>query len=74
MKQDGIGLLRLIWEVMCDVEKQLQDTWVLVQADKAIYTFYQKPDMPNGEYLKLFNSQVMVLETLGGPLTIHPSW
>ena len=28
--------------------------------------------MPNNEYLKLFNARVIVLETLGGPLPIHP--
>ena len=28
--------------------------------------------MPNNKYLKLFNAQVIVFETLGGPLPIHP--
>ena len=55
-KQDGIGLLGLIREVMCGVEKHLQSTWALVQANKALYTFWQATNMPNDEYLKLFNS------------------
>ena len=61
MKQDCIGILGLIWEVMCAIEKHLQDTWLLVQADKALHTFWQKPDMTDDEYLKLFNSRVTAL-------------
>ena len=37
-KQDGIRLLELIQEVMCGVEKYLQNTWALVQAGKALHT------------------------------------
>ena len=70
-KQDGIGLLRLIREVICSVEKHPQDTRVLVIVDKALHTFYERPDVPNDKYIKLFNSHVMVLETLGGPLPFH---
>jgi hypothetical protein len=69
--QDGIGLLGLIREVMCGVEKHLQSTWALVQANKALYTFWQQSNMPNDEYLKLFNSRVTVLETLGGRVPVH---
>ena len=72
MKQDDIGLLRLIREVMCGVEKHPQDTCALVIADNALHTFWKKPDMPNNEYLKLYNTRVTVLETLGGTLPIHP--
>ena len=39
-KQDGIGLLGLIREVMHGVEKHLQNTWALVQANKALQTFW----------------------------------
>ena len=28
--------------------------------------------VPNDKYVKLFNSRATVLETLGGPLPIHP--
>ena len=47
MKQDGIGLLGLIREVMCGVEKHLQNTWALVQASKSLYTFWQTVTMPS---------------------------
>ena len=57
---------------MCGVEKHLQDTLVLFIADKAPHTFYQWLDVANGEYIKIFNSCVIVLDTLGGPLPIHP--
>ena len=71
MKQDGIGLLGLIREVMCWVEKHLQNTWALVQASKSLHMFWQSTTMPNDEYLTLFNARVTVLETLGGTLTVH---
>ena len=70
-KQNGIRLLRLIQEVVGGVEKHIQDTWALVIADKALHAFYQWPYMPNNEYIKLSNSRVTVLETLGVPLPIH---
>ena len=44
----------------------------LVLAGKAMHMFYQQLDVANGDYTKLFNSPVMVLEILGGPLPIHP--
>ena len=64
-KQDGIGLPMLIWEIMCGVEKHLQDTWALVQGDKALHTFWKGTAMPNDEYLKLFNARVTVFWGLG---------
>ena len=70
MKQD-VGLLGLIREIICSVEKHLQHTCALVQEDKALHTFWQGVIMPNDEYLKLFNAQVTALGTLGGPLQIH---
>ena len=70
MKQDGIGLLGLIREVMRGVKKHLQNTWALSQTSKSLHTFWQQPTMPNDEYLKLFNTRVTVLETLGGTLPI----
>ena len=45
---------------MRGIKKHLQNTWA-------------PANMPNNEYLKLFNAQVTVLETLGGPLPIHPA-
>ena len=70
-KQDGIGLLGLIRGSMCGVKKHLHNTWALVQACKALHTFWQGPTMPNDEYLKLFNARVIVLETLRSPLPIR---
>ena len=70
-KQDGIRLLGLIREIMYSVKKHLKNTWALVQAEKVLQMFWQKPDMPNDEYFKLSNARVTVLEILGGPLPIH---
>ena len=40
-KQDDIGLLGLIQEIMCGVKKHLQGTWALVQADKALQCLFK---------------------------------
>ena len=61
----------MIREVVYDVEKHLQDIWVLAVADKAPLMFYQWTEVPNGEHIKFFTSCVTVLDTLQGPLPIH---
>ena len=45
----------------------------MVMAGKALHTCWQSSNMPNDEYLKHFNTRFTVLETLGGPLQIHPA-
>ena len=70
-KQDGIGLLALNREVMRWVKRHVQNTRTLVQANKALHTFWQVPTVSNDEYLKLFNARVTVLETLGGRLPMQ---
>ena len=44
----------------------------MVKADKCIYTLWQSIHITNDDYLKLFDSQVTVLETFGGGVPKHP--
>ena len=70
-KQNGIGLLGLIQEVMCGVEQHLQMTWVTVKVNRSLFTLWQRNSLTNDNYLKLFGSQVTVLTTCRGKLLLH---
>ena len=70
--QDGIALHGLIRAVMCGVEEHLQDTWVMAKADRALFSFWQRPGVSTDEYATQFDAFVTVIDKIGGTIPLHP--
>ena len=56
---------------MYGVEYHQQDTWDLINSDKTLHTFWQKPNMNNEKYKTQSKAYVTVFESYGGCDSIH---
>ena len=50
--QDGIKLLKPIMIVFCGKKAHQQGIWAMMNSDKNIYTFLQRSNMTNDDYIK----------------------
>ena len=53
-----VELLKLIGGLCCIHDQNNNETYTVVSLFKALFYFYQKPDMTNDEYLKEFKAWV----------------
>ena len=54
------------------MEEHLQWTWAIIKVDKNLYTFFQRINTTNNEYMKEFEAYIKVIDSYGGKTPIHP--
>ena len=59
--QYGISLLAMINNIMCGVEESLQKTTAILMSEKALHTFWENPNVANGDHNSQFDTYVSVL-------------
>ena len=58
--------------IIYGVEAHIQGTWAMIKSDKRLYTFYQRRNTKNYDYMKQFDAYVKVIEYYGRRKPIHP--
>ena len=66
--QDGLKLMVLIRNVLHQKDETEQNTLESVQADKALYLCYQKPDQTSAQHLHAFKAKAEVCRSAEGEI------